>query len=202
MKRVAYGVVFLFAGVLALFADFAYQTFSIRPVNEPMDAIVVLAGGRGRIEEGVRLYRKGGGRWLLLVGVDPVVKKGDLYKYNQSGGGAEHVVLEKVSRNTLENAIYAKEIIVARKITSIVLITSRYHMKRAELLFRSILPDGIRIVPHPVDSGNLKEEWWRHPGSFRLLVREFCKFYVYKLLFLFVSGDIHGDALRLDQARW
>jgi uncharacterized SAM-binding protein YcdF (DUF218 family) len=193
-----YCTLIVLVGILVLFFDFAYQTFSLRPGKESVDAIVVLAGGKGRVEEGVRLYQNRTGRWLLFVGVDPVVRKGDLYKGYPLRRSSENVVLENVSRNTLENAIYAKDMIAARKITSIALITSRYHMKRAELLFKAILPAGIRISPHPVDSSNLKEEWWSHRGSLRLLVQEFYKYYVYKLLFLFVSGDIHGDPLRLD----
>lgn len=199
VKWVAGVLLALAVGVALLFIAFACQTFLLRPGQEQVDAIVVLAGGKGRIEEGIRLYQADAGRWLLLVGVDPVVRKSELYRPGGAMRSASRVVLENVSRNTLENAIYAKDIIVARDIRSISLITSRYHMKRAELLFRAILPAGIRVVPHPVDSSNLKAEWWRHAGSLRLLAQEFYKYWIYKMLFLFVSGDIHGDPLRIDQ---
>ncbi|HEX9024230.1 MAG TPA: YdcF family protein, partial [Geobacteraceae bacterium] len=35
-----------------LFIDFAYKTFSLRQQDVKADAIVVLTGGRGRVEEG------------------------------------------------------------------------------------------------------------------------------------------------------
>src|SRR5690242_4336168 len=113
-----------------LFVDFVYKTFSLSPRDVKSDAIVVLTGGRGRVEEGIKLYRAGGGRLLLLIGVDPSVKKSELF----TGKGAENVILEKASRNTLENALYARDLIMKHQVTSIKLITSRYHMKRAMIL--------------------------------------------------------------------
>ena len=98
-----------------LFIDFTYKTFSVSQKNVKTDAIVVLTGGRGRIEEGVRLYREHQARYLFLIGVDPAVRKGDLFK-ERTGEEGEGVFLEKVSRNTLENALYAREMILKNKI--------------------------------------------------------------------------------------
>jgi uncharacterized SAM-binding protein YcdF (DUF218 family) len=75
-------------------------------------------------------------------------------------------------------------------ITSITLITSRYHMKRASLIFRNTLPGEIAIYPHPVDSRNLKEEWWSHGGSFRLLFSEFYKYCMFRFFFLVAPGEL------------
>ena len=172
--------------VSVLFVDFVYKTFSLSQREVQTDAIVVLTGGRGRIEEGVKLYREGKGRLLFLIGVDPLVKKRELYQ----GAGAEHVFLEKVSRNTLENAIYARDLVMSHKVTSIRLITSRYHMKRATLIFRNALPKDVAIYPHPVDSRNLKEQWWSHRGSFKLLFSEFYKYCGFRLFFLLAPGEL------------
>ncbi|GFO55517.1 hypothetical protein GMSM_25240 [Geomonas sp. Red276] len=174
----------LIVGVL--FVDFVYKTFSLTPREVQADAIVVLAGGKGRIEEGVKLFRAGQGRQLLLIGVDPMVKKHELFR----GPRSESVFLEKESRNTVENAIYARDLIVKHKITSIKLITSRYHMKRATLIFRNSLPKDIAIYPHPVDSRNLKEDWWVHGGSFKLLFSEFYKYCGFRLFFMFAPGEL------------
>jgi uncharacterized SAM-binding protein YcdF (DUF218 family) len=114
------------------------------------------------------------------------VKKGDLYK----GAGSEDVFLEKVSRNTLENAIYARDLITRHKVSSITLITSRYHMKRATLIFRNALAKDIAIYPHPVDSRNLKEDWWIHGGSFKLLFSEFYKYCMFRFFFMLAPGEL------------
>lgn len=172
--------------VSVLFVDFVYKTFSLSQREVKADAIVVLTGGLGRVEEGVKLYRSGQGRQLFLIGVDPLVRKSELY----TGGGAERVFLEKVSRNTLENAIYARDLITRDKVTSIKLITSRYHMKRAALIFRNALPKDVAIYPHPVDSRNLKEEWWSHRGSFKLLFSEFYKYCMFRFFFMLAPGEL------------
>lgn len=181
-------VVILLA-LAVLFVDFAFKTFSLSQRDVKTDAIVVLAGGRGRIEEGVRLYREHQARALFLIGVGPGVRKGDLFKERTDKEG-EGVFMEKVSRNTLENALYARDMILNKEVSSIKLITSRYHMKRATLIFRNILPKDIAIYPHPVDSRNLKEEWWSHGGSFRLLFTEFYKYYLFRFFFLFAPGEL------------
>ncbi len=183
-------LIILLLATAVLFVDFVYKTFSLRQKDLKTDAIVVLAGGRGRIEEGVRLYRANKGHWLLLIGVDPSVRKGDLFRERQGERGGEDVILEKVSRNTLENALYARNLIAQHKIGSITLITSRYHMKRATLIFRNALPPEITIYPHPVDSRNLRETWWSHAGSVRLLFSEFYKYCMFRFFFLVAPGEL------------
>lgn len=67
-------------------------------------------------------------------------------------------------------------------------------MKRATLIFRSTLPRDIAIYPHPVDTINLKEAWWRDQGSFRLLFSEFYKYCLFRFFFLFASGELRPPA--------
>jgi uncharacterized SAM-binding protein YcdF (DUF218 family) len=182
----------IFCTLFLLFVQFAYTTFSMSQRDVKTDAIVVLAGGKGRIEEGVRLYRSNSARWLFLVGVDPLVRKSELFREMKDGRGGEDVFLEQASRNTLENALYARDLITRREIRSVRLITSRYHMMRAILIFNSVLPKDIAVYPFPVDSKNLKEEWWSHRGSFRLLFSEFYKYCLFRAFFLFAPGELRA----------
>lgn len=193
--RGLFSILVIFSVVaVVLFVDFAYKTFSVRQRDIATDAIVVLAGGRGRVEEGVRLFRDRQGKYLFLIGVDPLVRKRELFRDRQGEDLSERVFLEKASRNTLENALYGREIIDRKDIRSIRLITSRYHMKRATLIFRNTLPRDIAIYPHPVDSINLKQAWWRDKGSFRLLFSEFYKYCLFRFFFLFASGELRPPA--------
>ncbi len=173
-----------------LFIDFTYKTFSYRQRDVKADAIVVLAGGKGRVDEGVRLYREGKGQWLFFIGVDPAVRRSDLYHPRPGDPSANGVILERASRNTLENAIFGRDVIMSKEVRSIVLITSRYHMKRASILLRNALPKDIAIYPYPVDSKNLKEDWWSHQGSFQLLFGEFYKYCMFRVFFLFAPGEL------------
>ncbi|WP_306533192.1 YdcF family protein [Geobacter sp.] len=194
--RGLFSILVIFLVVVAvLFVDFAYKTFSVRQRDIHADAIVVLAGGRGRVEEGVRLFREKKGDYLFLIGVDPVVRKQDLFRDREGEALADRVFLEKASRNTLENALYGREIIARKDVRSILLITSRYHMKRATLIFRNTLPRDIAIYPYPVDTKNLKEAWWSDRGSFRLLFSEFYKYCLFRFFFVFASGELRTQAM-------
>jgi len=198
--RGLFSILVIFLVVVAvLFVDFAYKTFSVRQRDIHADAIVVLAGGRGRVEEGVRLFREKKGNFLFLIGVDPVVRKQDLFREREGEALADRVFLEKASRNTLENALYGREIIARKDIRSILLITSRYHMKRATLIFRNTLPRDIAIYPYPVDTKNLKEAWWSDRGSFRLLFSEFYKYCLFRFFFLFASGELRIQSMGTGQ---
>lgn len=182
--------ILIFLVISVLFVDFVYKTFSFRVRNLNPDAIVVLAGGKGRIEEGIRLYREGKGTRLFFIGVDPSVKKTDLYKEIRGVRSSNQVYLEKVSRNTLENAIFARELISQYNVRSMLLITSRYHMKRSLLIFRNLLPKDIAIYPHPVAGKSTVDAWWSHSGSLRLLFSEFYKYCLYRIIFLFSQGEL------------
>jgi uncharacterized SAM-binding protein YcdF (DUF218 family) len=175
-----------------LFVDFVYKTFSVRQRDVRTDAVVVLAGGKGRIEEGVRLYREGKGERLFLIGVDPSVRKSDLFVEKPGQRGGDQVYLEKVSRNTLENAILARQMLSTYNVRSMLLITSRYHMKRSLLLFRQVFPKDVAIYPYPVTVSSSSDGWWSHGGSIRLLFSEFYKYCLFRFIFLFSPGELRS----------
>jgi uncharacterized SAM-binding protein YcdF (DUF218 family) len=186
----------LFIGLLLVltgFAWFAVETFSLARTERPTDAIVVLTGGRGRVEEGIRLYRAGQARWLLLSGVDPVVKRSELYRERRGENLADGILLEQASRTTLENALYVRDLLASRNIRSIQLITSRYHLPRALLIFRQLLPKEVVIYPHPVESRNLPAVWWRQPIGLRLLLTESYKYWLFRCFFLF-GGEVAANS--------
>ncbi|HPX61245.1 MAG TPA: YdcF family protein [Deltaproteobacteria bacterium] len=179
-----------FIVITVLFIDFAYKTFSYQVRDIKADAIVVLAGGKGRVVEGIKLYRGRKARWLFFIGAGPTVKVADLYVPGHGDPSSSGVIMENTSRNTLENAIYGRNLIMSREVRSIILITSRYHMKRASILLRNALPKDIAIYPYPVDTINLKEEWWSHGGSFHLLFREFYKYCMFRAFFALAPGEL------------
>jgi uncharacterized SAM-binding protein YcdF (DUF218 family) len=56
------------------------------------------------------------------------------------------VWLEERSQSTYENAVFAAEILRARKIRRIALVTDAYHMLRADGCFRK---QGLEVIPAP-----------------------------------------------------
>lgn len=167
-------------------AFFLYRTFSIESAPGVTDAIVVLTGGRGRVEEGFRMLVKGEGRLLVLLGVSPSVTPQDLFGNRLRGIDPQRIILEKGSRTTIENALFGRRVLQEQGVGSIRLITSRYHMVRSLLLFERLLPPGIRIIPHPVENRQMSS--WRSldPAAGRLLWSEMYKYWMYRLFFLFV----------------
>ncbi|MDA8413146.1 MAG: YdcF family protein [Desulfobacteraceae bacterium] len=193
--------IILLVAITALFIDFTYKTFSYRQTLVKADAIVVLAGGKGRVDEGVRLYREHRANYLFLIGVDPSVRKSDFYRPRPGDPSPDGVILERASRNTLENAMLGREVILRRPVSSVLLITSRYHMKRAAILFRNALPKDLAIYPYPVDTRNLKEAWWNHGGSFYLLFSEFYKYCVFRAFFSVAPEELRSVIFPVETGR-
>ena len=193
--------IILAVAIAALFIDFTYKTFSYRQSAVKADAIVVLAGGKGRVDEGVRLYRERRAAYLFLIGVDPSVRKSDLYRPQPGDPSPDGVILERASRNTMENAILGRDVILRQRVGSVLLITSRYHMKRAAILFRNALPRDLAIYPYPVDTRNLKEAWWNHGGSFFLLFSEFYKYCMFRTFFLLAPAEVKSVVFPTDSPR-
>ena len=71
------------------------------------------------------------------------------------------VLLEDRSRNTRENAAYTAELLRARGMRRILLVTSAWHMARAEPLF---VAQGLEVIPAPADflARDLsRRPWWQ-----------------------------------------
>jgi uncharacterized SAM-binding protein YcdF (DUF218 family) len=117
-----------------------------------VDAIVVITGGKGRIEYAASLLAEGKAKRLLIAGADPSVRKVDLVRRL---GGKEKlfdccVDLGSESVDTRSNAEEANRWLQRRKYRSIRLVTSDWHMRRARYEFNRQLDSGIKIVPDAV----------------------------------------------------
>lgn len=147
------------------------------------DAIVVLTGGKGRISEGLRLLRQNRSPVLILSGVDADADVDSIFLGGLSSAERSSIILEKRSRSTYENATQTRRLMDEKGLRSIILITSAYHMKRAQYLFLRVLPEGASVVPHPVQSPNYDvNRWWRSK-SLGMLIAEFAKYHWYVLRF-------------------
>jgi uncharacterized SAM-binding protein YcdF (DUF218 family) len=143
------------------------------------DAIVVLTGGSERIETGLALLDQGLAERLFVSGVGEQVKTGDLLPRTRGlrpeleGSITVGTAASNTPGNALETAVWVR----ATNVHSIRLVTAAYHMRRSLLEFRAAMP-GIAIVPHAVFPANVKSDWWRWPGTARLIAGEYTKFLV------------------------
>ena len=118
------------------------------------DAIVVITGGPDRIEQAVEALADGKAKRLLVAGADPSVTKPDLVRRL---GGKKRLVqccvdLGSESVDTRSNAEEARRWLSRRGYKSVRLITSDWHMRRANYEFRRQLGDAFVILPDAVRS--------------------------------------------------
>jgi len=108
--------------------------------DQRTDAAVVITGGPGRIEHAMDVLKKGQAKRLLISGVDPSVTKKDLAA--RLGGMAPLlkccVDLGTESVDTRSNAEEAKRWMDSHRFHSFRLITSDWHMRRANYEFRRV----------------------------------------------------------------
>lgn len=135
------------------FALFAVTLGRPSPKDAPKaDAIVVITGGKGRIEHAASLLADGKGKRLLIAGADPSVRKADLVRRL---GGKQKLLdccidLGSESVDTRSNAEEANRWIKRRGYKSVRLVTSDWHMRRARYEFNRQLDKGVKIIPDAV----------------------------------------------------
>jgi len=153
------------------------------PPTRPADAIFVLTGGEGRIQEGFRAWSGGAARELYILGAGWTVPVTRIVP-EASRIPAEalaRVHVEGWSVNTLENAFSAKSAVEKGKYSSVILVTSDYHVPRAYLAFRKVLPPKVEIFAirvRPEGGAGASWRWarrhfiegWKYWG-YRILLR-------------------------------
>jgi uncharacterized SAM-binding protein YcdF (DUF218 family) len=137
------------------FILFAFTLDSAAPPNAvPTDAAIVLTGGSGRIEHAIEVLRDRKAKRLLVAGADPSVTKADIARRVK---GSQKLLkccvdLGSESVDTRSNAEEAGRWLAQRHFTSVRLITSDWHMRRARYEFHKVLGDRYRLVTDAVRS--------------------------------------------------
>lgn len=116
------------------------------------DAIIILTGGKNRIQEGLRLFAHGKAPKLLITGVHPKSPDKDILSlWDDKANPLPQccITLERKATTTIENAIESKNWIEKNNIKEALLVTSAYHMPRAIKEFKNAMPELV-IHPYPV----------------------------------------------------
>jgi uncharacterized SAM-binding protein YcdF (DUF218 family) len=148
------------------------------------DGIVVLTGGSSRVSDAMELLAGGYGKRLLISGVHPTSAASDISRSlpdnqalsdNQSLLGC-CVDLDRSAINTRSNAAETRRWVRERGFTSLIVVTSNYHMPRAIAEMSHAMPD-VTLIPFAVVGDKWRDEpWWTNGATFRLLLSEYAKY--------------------------
>jgi uncharacterized SAM-binding protein YcdF (DUF218 family) len=143
-----------------------------------VDGIVALTGGPFRINDALELLAAGLGQRLLISGVNPVTRVGEISRLVP-----EHerlfsccVDVEHSATNTTGNAVETRRWVEARGFRSLIVVTADFHMPRAMVELSHQIP-GVTLVPYAVVSDKVRVDvWWENPETARLLFLEYLKY--------------------------
>ena len=187
--------IFLISCILAIFFIqlffFKEKVLSFQKYNNTKSSnIVILTGGTNRIKDGLNIINhfdksKRTKFKILVSGTGKGFSKNSLIK--QIGPSFNPklieccIYLDSVSKNTFTNAIETSKWANRNDLKEFILITSNYHMPRAILEFKNVMPNH-KIYTFPITprKHNIKE-WMRSYETFSLIFKEFCKYIVSNL---------------------
>ncbi len=159
------------------------NNYSIKNHTDNSSLIVVLTGGKGRIDKGLQLLKDNKGRFLLISGVFEernIKNKYNITEYPELNKCC--IFFEDKARNTIENAEQVKLWIKKKgdSFNSILLVTSYYHLPRSFLIFKKFFPNENIIIVVSENSLKVNKEIFFH---IKLIFSEFFKvFYTLVLL--------------------
>lgn len=120
--------------------------------KEHSDAVVVLTGGKGRIDRGLEALDRGWSSQLFVSGVDREVKPHEFaVEYNVgSARMACCVTLGFEAVDTRSNGKETAAWLAAQKVRTVRLVTSDWHMRRAVLELRRAAPANLVVIEDAV----------------------------------------------------
>jgi uncharacterized SAM-binding protein YcdF (DUF218 family) len=155
-RRGSSGVVFRLLAALGLAWAAGLLWFSLTlpdpaPIAARTDAVVVLTGGKGRLARGLDVLEAGSAPRMLISGVAQTTTRAQLAE-------AAQVPLRRLATtdlgygavDTRSNAEETMRWVQRRKVSSLRLVTSAGHMRRARLELDRVLPPGITVLPDAV----------------------------------------------------
>jgi uncharacterized SAM-binding protein YcdF (DUF218 family) len=154
------------------------------------DGIVVLTGAATRIPDALELLNSKRGGRLLITGVHRTTSAKEIARLTPLNQQLFTccVDLDRSALNTLGNALETRRWARDRGFTSLIIVTSNWHMPRAMAELAHQLPD-VQLIPYPVLSEKIKSSAWLTDAEImRLLGSEYLK-YVFAVVRMRLDPD-------------
>jgi uncharacterized SAM-binding protein YcdF (DUF218 family) len=155
---------------------------SLEQKCQKADAIVAVSGGNTslRTAEAIELYKNGWANYLVFSGAardDASPSNAAVMRAQalRAGVVSDAIVIDETSRTTHQNAENVKELFKQNSISSVIVVTSPYHQRRAGLEFQQRLQN-VQVRNHPAqDSSDWPWYWWATPRGWWLAIGELIK---------------------------
>lgn len=152
-----------------------------------VDAIVAISGGdtSARTGEAIGLYKNGWADLLVFSGAaqdksGPSNAEAMKRQALAAGVPSDAVLVDETSETTKQNAANATSLFEEHNITSVIVVTSAYHQRRAGLEFGERAGNKIKIINHPVARDDQWSQWWwTTPTGWYLAISELFKIAVF-----------------------
>lgn len=193
--------IFLLTSMFTLFFielnNFKKNILSLTMYNKTESPnIVILTGGANRIKDGLKIIEdfknsKNIIYKILVSGTGIGFTKSSLKKKLGENFNSQLIQccidLDGVSKNTLTNASETFKWTSKNDIKEFILITSNYHMPRAILEFKNVMPN-LKIYTYAITPKKHDiENWLSSYQTFSLVFTEYCKFIIAGLRIKFFS---------------
>jgi uncharacterized SAM-binding protein YcdF (DUF218 family) len=159
------------------------------PSCQPVDAVVAISGGdtQSRAREAIKLYKSGWAPKLVFSGAaqdksGPSNAEAMRDMALDAGVPDEDIITEDEGETTRQNAENTLDIFINNEISSVILVTSGYHQRRASLEFNKRADGAITIRNHPVlIDRQWSSLWWLTSTGWYLAGGEFIKIIAFYL---------------------
>ncbi|MFW6421224.1 MAG: YdcF family protein [Candidatus Bipolaricaulota bacterium] len=186
-------LVFLFVLVVLFYHPILVGIGQFLVVNQELresDLIHPLGWSRTeRVDYAAQLYQKGWGDRLYFTGNDESLPfslddYGELVtRYVQRAGVPSSAILTGPSTvSTYAEALAFSRLLERREdLSSALVVSSPFHMRRTRMSYRSVAPEGKRLtfVHVPWDQSENTREWWRDEDSAAMVISEYVKLVYY-----------------------
>jgi uncharacterized SAM-binding protein YcdF (DUF218 family) len=160
---------------------FAGESWIVDETLDHADAIIVLSDDNfyaDRVTRAAELMREGQAPVVVASGrrLRPYAGIAELMQHDliERGVPKEKIIaFPQDADNTRQEAEALRNLVLEKKWTRVLIVTSNYHTRRARYIFRHVFPQGVELAVVSARDGDFDpEQWWTKRKSFKELTRE------------------------------